>query len=169
VPDVPTNLQDKESDGEKIIFTWDPVISDGGTEVLEYTVFYDISGVDRYRVLSDVAGTEFSSDGLFPLRGLNQISFKVAAKNKIGLSKQSKPIYYYRYVADIETGEERFKVNTDLTEQDQLELAVDGDKTADTTADEPSFKLLIIIAVAGTLVTVPALVTAYICYRRSQK
>jgi len=54
----------------------------------------------------------FETAELFPLIGLDQISFKVSAKNEVGLSQQSEPIHYVKDTNE-ETGESSFRVKAE--------------------------------------------------------
>lgn len=99
VPDPPQELTRLDTTSiNNIEFTWQTGGSDGGTVIEEYTIFYDISGLDRYRTLrtDKFEDKTFSTTTLFPLTGLNQISFKVSAKNAVGISSQSAPIHFLR-------------------------------------------------------------------------
>jgi len=53
VPDPPKDLSNnnEKTNGTNIEFNWFDGVSDGGTKITAYTVFYDISGFDRYRTL----------------------------------------------------------------------------------------------------------------------
>jgi len=53
VPDPPKELSNNvdRTNGTNIEFRWIDGDSDGGTNITAYTVFYDISGFDRYRTL----------------------------------------------------------------------------------------------------------------------
>ena len=97
VPDAPVNIENTNgTTGDKIRLTWKDGESNGGSNITGYTVFYDISGLDRYKTLSMIGNESkiFDTKELFPLTGLSQISFKIAAKNEVGLSLQSEPIHY---------------------------------------------------------------------------
>jgi len=63
----------------------------------------------------------FETAELFPLIGLDQISFKVSAENEVGLSQQSEPIHYVK-VTNEETGMSSFIVKAEEKEEEEPEL-----------------------------------------------
>ena len=136
VPDPPKDLSNnnEKTNGTNIEFNWFDGDSNGGTDITAYTVFYDISGFDRYRALKeiDIDDDTFKTPGLteltlrfdtaeqFPLIGLDQISFKVSAKNEVGLSQQSEPIHYVK-ITNEETGMSSFIVKAEEKEEEEHE------------------------------------------------
>lgn len=165
VPDPPKDLTNGfNTTDTNIQFEWSPGESDGGADITEYTVFYDISGFDRYRTLEEIDNFQniFETKDLFPLIGLNQISFKVSAKNEVGLSQQSEPIHYEKKLNE-ETGETSFIVRESEVKDDDPDNPVDSQETS----DEHNLIIIIGSVVGGLLVLI--VVISIICWFNKNK
>jgi hypothetical protein len=92
VPDSPINLSnDVESTNAYLIrFTWTQGISNGGSNVIDYNIYYD-QGLGTYILLAQkVTSTYFAtSSTLSP--GVTY-SFKLTARNSVGSSDYSEVI-----------------------------------------------------------------------------
>lgn len=92
VPDSPYDLTNDSTVTEdtRIKFTWVEGANNGGTPVIDYTIYYD-QGIGTYVKLSEnILPTEFTTEN--NLTPGTVYTFKVAARNNVGESIQSEPI-----------------------------------------------------------------------------
>lgn len=93
VPDAPINLQNDPTvtDADYIRFTWTEGLSNGGTPVIDYDVYYDQGlGTDEYVIIAENIGAEFITD--VDLTPDVIYTFKVTARNTVGDSLLSASI-----------------------------------------------------------------------------
>lgn len=92
MPDAPINLTRDEdvTDADVIRFTWTEGLSDGGTPVIDYDVYWDQSTGNWELLLADVPVTNYQTD--FPITTNVVYSFKLTARNTVGVGLESEPI-----------------------------------------------------------------------------
>jgi hypothetical protein len=85
-PDAPIELAKDEliSDDKQIKITWKTGLSNGGSPISNYTVYYDEGVGDFIELITGVKGLEYTTTE--PLSPGLTYNFKVSAKNSIGES-----------------------------------------------------------------------------------
>ena len=91
-PSAPSDLQfDEEiSDDTKIKISWREGASNGGSPILDYSVFLAEASNEFKELVSGLTATEYTTT--VPLKPGSTYSLKVKAKNVIGESDFSKPV-----------------------------------------------------------------------------
>jgi large repetitive protein len=90
-PDAPINFANDPdiTDSTQIGLTWEPSPSDGGSEVLDYTLMWD-RAIDSYEIYDiGITSTSYTVGGL---TSSLQYSFKISSRNEYGQSVYTEPI-----------------------------------------------------------------------------
>jgi hypothetical protein len=92
VPDAPISLTNNilSTNAYQIMFTWSKGLSNGGTEVIDYNVYYD-QGLGIYVLLAENLTTSYFTTAATLIPGVTY-SFKVTARNTVGSSNYSSEI-----------------------------------------------------------------------------
>ena len=69
------------------MFTWSQGLSNGGTEVIDYNVYYD-QGLDNFMLLAEKLTASYFTTAATLIPGVTY-SFKVTARNTVGMSDYS--------------------------------------------------------------------------------
>lgn len=88
MPDAPINLANDEAvtDAFKVGLTWQPGPSDGGSAVIDYTVYYSLEGAD-FIAFDPVTTTSYTTTIALVPGGV--YVFKITARNSVGSSLDS--------------------------------------------------------------------------------
>lgn len=92
VPDAPLALADVPAitDATKVGLTWTNGVSDGGTDIIDYTIQQDQSTGVWKNLVSGVKTTPYTTtETLIPGK---DYQFRVQARNSVGLSLTSAPV-----------------------------------------------------------------------------
>lgn len=91
VPDAPLNLIDdvENTDSTQISLDWDEGLADGGTPVIDYTLWYDQGGNTYVILASGILTTSYIATGL---DSGTVYKFKVQARNAYGTSLDSNKV-----------------------------------------------------------------------------
>ena len=90
MPDAPINFQNdaSETSATKIRITWQEGVSNGGSQVIDYWLYYD-QGTDDWVELAGSLVSIFSYTTTISLTKGVTYSFKVASRNSVGYSEFS--------------------------------------------------------------------------------
>jgi hypothetical protein len=91
VPDAPISVQDDPSitSDEQVKIVWTDGENNGGTSVLDYSVYFDQGVNDWVLISNNVVSREFTKTGL---TSGTTYAFKVASRNAVGLGPESTSI-----------------------------------------------------------------------------
>jgi hypothetical protein len=92
VPDAPISLQDNPSvtDDTKIMITWSANPNDGSTPVIDYLIHFDQGQGNYIELEQNIVATQYTTT--IGMTAGTVYSFKVKARNLVGLSDFSLPV-----------------------------------------------------------------------------
>ena len=100
-PDAPFDLKNDitVTSESQIKFTWRAGMSNGGSQILDYTVYFDQGSNDFIPIASGITDREYTTE--ITLNKNQAYQFKVSARNDIGNSTLSEPLSVIAQVSEL--------------------------------------------------------------------